>query len=283
MGTSTRIDAGSWLSQAKNRLVQSDNPGLEARLLLAHVLGQSTASVLAHPEQEISVSQLDKLEALLNQLCAGVPLPYVLGVQEFYGLQFKVNPSVLIPRPETELLVETAIDWLRLHADRRRAADVGTGSGCIAAVLAFHVQDLLILACDRSRAALAVAKDNFSLYGLSTRIRIVQSDLMTSSIGTFDLVCANLPYIPSGTLKALAVTKHEPAVALDGGPSGLVFIRELLEDSRYWTVPGGLLLLEIEAGQAESAPELANRYYGKNQITVMNDLAGRPRLLKIRT
>ncbi len=283
MGTSARIDAGGWLSRARSCLVQSDNPGLEARLLLAHVLAQPASSVLAHPEQEINPEQLDRLEDMLKQLCDGVPLAYVLGVQEFYGMQFKVNPAVLIPRPETELLVETALDWLRLHHDHRAAVDVGTGSGCIAAALAFYVQDLLILACDRSRAALTVAKENFVLHGLLDRIRLVQSDLMTCIAGKFDLVCANLPYVPSSTLEMLEVTKHEPALALDGGPSGLLFIRELLEDSRRWTAPGGLLLLEIEAGQAESAPELANRYYGKNQITVMNDLAGRPRLLKIRT
>lgn len=281
MGSSTKISAGAWLAEAKKRLQHSETPGLEAQLLLARVLSRPRASVLAHLDQDLNADQLAQLDGYLVRLEAGEPLPYLLGEQEFYGLKIKVNPGVLIPRPETELLVDTALNWLRGHPGKRRAVDIGAGSGCIAAALAAHIPDLRILAVDNSLAALHTAKENLSHLGLLERVQLVQSDLLTC-IGTpFDLVCANLPYIPTEVLLGLSVACHEPLSALDGGVDGLDLIRRLLADARRWTAPGGLLLLEIEAGQAESAQALARQACEASQIEIATDLAGHARLLKI--
>ncbi len=281
MGNSTKINAGDWLKAATNRLRGRETPALEAQLVLARVLARPRASVLAHLDQALEPAQVDELERLLDLLEGGVPLPYVLGEQEFYGMTFKVSPAVLIPRPETELLVDEGLNWLKARPDRRRAADVGTGSGCIAAALAAHVPDLRLLAVDRSRAALEVARDNFRRHRLLERVRLAQSDLLSCSGGPFDLVCANLPYIPSRTLADLDVARHEPRSALDGGLDGLELIARLLADSRRWIAPGGLLLLEVESGQGQTAPALARQFFPSAEIGVKEDLAGHPRLLKI--
>ncbi len=249
--------------------------------MLAHVLEQPRAWVLAHLDQELSGAQAALLDEMLARLAAGLPLAYLLGEVEFYGMRFMVNPEVLIPRPETELLVDEALAWLRAHPGRRWAADVGTGSGCIAAVLVARAPDLRLLAVDRSRAALETARENFIRLGLADRVLLVQSDLLSCCGAAFDLVCANLPYIPSGTLRGLAVARHEPTLALDGGADGLALIARLLRDVPRWTAPGGLLLLEIEAGQGESAPALARKHFPTAAIKVKNDLGGHPRLLKI--
>jgi release factor glutamine methyltransferase len=281
MENTQRINTGDWLAQAKSRLTHSETPGLEAQLILAHVLQLPRAVVLAHPERKLSLTHEIELEGLLAKLSSGVPLPYLLGIQEFYGLQFIVNPSVLIPRPETELLVDVALEWLQTHPEKCRAADVGTGSGCITAALLSKVTNLKVLAVDRSRAALETARENFLNHGLAQRTQLVQGDLLSCWGSKFDLVCANLPYIPSKTLQNLPVARHEPLAALDGGEDGLQFIRKLLEDAGRWMAPGGLMLLEIEAGQEESAPTQAKRILGEHPITLVKDLAGKPRLLKI--
>ncbi len=281
MGISKKISAGDWLKQAKSRLEGSETPSLEAQLLLAHVLSRPRAAVLAHLEQELDLVQLAELERMLAQLEEGVPLAYLLGEKEFYGMSFKVTPAVLIPRPETELLVDEALVWLRAKPGRRLAADVGTGSGCIAAALAAQITDLRVLAVDRSRAALRVARENVQRHGLLERVQLLQGDLLSCVAGLFDLVCANLPYIPTGSLGDLPVARREPRLALDGGADGLEHIGRLLADARRWTAPGGLLLLEIESGQGGAALALARRFFYSAAVEVINDLAGHPRLLKI--
>lgn len=281
MGTPTKINAGDWLEQAVKRLAGSDAPSLEAQLLLACVLNRPRAALLAHLDQELQPAQLVQLERLLSRLEVGVPLAYLLGEREFYGMSFKVTSAVLVPRPETELLVEEALAWLRAHPHRRLAADVGTGSGCIAAALAAHIPDLRVAATDCSRAALKVARENLHGYSLLGRIFLVQGDLLSCFAGPFDLVCANLPYIPRETLRGLAAARHEPVLALDGGQDGMELIGRLLADAQRWISPGGLMLLEIESGQGEAAPALARRYFSSAVIDVHADLAGNPRLLRI--
>ncbi len=275
---------GVWLEQARaQRKTSSDQPGLEVSLLAAYKLGQTRAWVLAHPETALSGPLRQSLDDLLTQLLAGVPLPYLTHVQEFYGLKFAVSPAVLIPRPETELLVEQAISWLQSHPGRRRAADVGTGSGCIAVTLAHHILDLRVLACDLSQNALRLASQNAKAHTVSARVQPVQSDLLTSMTGPFDLVCANLPYIPSDTLAGLEVARHEPSLALDGGADGLDVIRSLLANALRWLAPGGLLLLEIEARQGPAAVALARHAFPHSQVTLLRDLADIDRIVKIQT
>ncbi|MCX8024519.1 MAG: peptide chain release factor N(5)-glutamine methyltransferase, partial [Thermanaerothrix sp.] len=191
--------------------------------------------------------------------------------------------AVLIPRPENEVLVEYALRWLHENPSRRMAIDVGTGSGCIAISLAHHIPDLKVLALDRSRAALRVARENVIHHNLVNRVRLVQSDLL-SPIGLItDLICANLPYIPSPRLPALKVAQFEPLEALDGGPEGLDFIRCLLEQAPSRLSTGGLLLVEIDASQADRLPSLARSFFPHARIEIHPDLAGLPRLLVIQT
>lgn len=278
----TTIEAGDWLRLALERLTPfSDTPALEARALLEHVLRRSRAELAAHPETPVNSDQLQLLNSLLARLIAGEPLPYLTGRQEFYGLDFTVSPAVLIPRPETELLVENALAWLRRHPAHRRAAEAGIGSGCIAVTLAVHIPDLQITATDRSRAALAIAAANAARHGVIGRISLLQADLLSPLRGPFDIVCANLPYIPSGTLTGLAVRRHEPLLALDGGPDGLDLVRALLADAPRWLAPQALLLLEIEASQGQTACDAARRALPHAHIELLHDLSGLPRLVKI--
>jgi len=274
--------SASWLTQARRRLEPSTaDAGLEAQLLLAHVIKRNRTWVLAHPETILSESQLEQLNLLLEKRSSGIPLPYILGHWEFYCLDFAVTPDVLIPRPETELLVEQALAWLKNHANQRRAADVGTGSGCIAVSLAKNQPDLNLIATDLSQAALDVARENASRHGVVDRIEWKKTNLLDDYPGKLDLVVANLPYIPSATLDNLPVSKYEPRSALDGGPDGLRFINELLRDAKRWWASGGAILLEIEAGQGESGLRLADELLPGASITLLPDLAGLPRILKI--
>jgi release factor glutamine methyltransferase len=221
------------------------------------------------------------MENLIGRRLGGEPLPYILGYWEFYGLEFQVTSQVLIPRPETELLVEEALKWLRAHPGRRRAADVGAGSGCISITLAQRVPDLRITALDTSRDALSVARHNASRLAPDRLIFLVQSDLLSAVNGPYDLVCANLPYIPSEILAGLEVSQHEPVLALDGGEFGLDLITRLLQSAPLWLADGGLLLLEIESGQGKIVPEIASQYLPQSRIQLLHDLAGHPRLVSI--
>lgn len=277
----TKTEAGSWLKAARQRLAQVENPGLEAQVILEHVLRQPRAVLLAHLERELTAAQLADLDKMLIRRLSGEPLPYLLGRWEFYGLELMVTPDVLIPRPETELLVEQALGWLKTHPDRRRAADVGTGSGAISAALLSQVPDLHVTAADISYPALKVAQTNLAAHKVISRCTLLQSDLLSACSGPFDLICANLPYIPTRTLSDLEVARSEPALALDGGADGLRLIERLLVDASRVLANGGLLLLEIEDSQGESAPWLARTFFPGAAIDLHFDLAGLPRLVSI--
>lgn len=270
------------LVQIRSRLErQSETAALDAQVLLAHLLGKPKAWVIAHPEMSLTPTQSSDLEKALARLEQGEPLPYVLGHWEFYGLDFWVSPAVLIPRPETELLVERAIAWLRQQPQRRLAVDVGTGTGCIAVSLAAHLPGLHLLACDISPEALGVAQKNIHRHGLQDRVICVQTDLLPPASQPFDLICANLPYIPRPTLPSLRVARWEPNLALDGGPDGLALVRRLLHRAPAALASGGLALLEIEATQGAAALELARLAFAQASVTLIHDLSGRDRLICI--
>lgn len=281
-----------WLAEARRLILdnrsqpdQQDEPqgeaGLEAQLLLSTVLEKPRAWLIAHAETEIDAQQQIHLNRLLEQLLAGIPLPYLLGHWEFYGLDFAVSPAVLIPRPETELLVERAIAWLQDHPGQRTAADVGTGSGCIAISIASQCSQVQIIATDISWGALQVARQNARRHGVSQRLHLIQGNLLSAAVGTFDLVCANLPYIPQAALAELSVARHEPRLALDGGSDGLAPIQALLADAHRWLAPGGLLLLEMQFDQSEAIQQIAQRFLINPKIMIHPDLAGLPRLVEI--
>jgi release factor glutamine methyltransferase len=261
----------------------SETPSLDIQVLLADITGKNRAWLLTHPETELTPDQQNALSTLVARLQTGEPLPYVLGYWEFYGLDFTITDDTLIPRPETELLVEQALSWLDSHPDKRRAADVGTGSGCIAVSLAAHTPDLRVTACDISVEALQVAYDNAKKHLVIERIEFVQADLLPVTLQTCDLICANLPYIPSDKLAKLAVFGKEPTLALDGGPDGLTMIRRLLPQAARCLTAESLLLLEIEASTGKTAMDLASEYFPKAQISLLSDLAGLDRLIRIET
>lgn len=264
----------------------SDLPSLDAQVLLARLLDRPRSWVLAHPEARLTGKLNAKLYALVARLEGGEPLPYIVGHWEFFGLEFDVTPDVLIPRPETELLVERAIAWLRRAepASRElRVMDVGTGSGCIAISLAVNVLGLSITATDISPAALNVARFNAENMKVSTCITFLEADLFPDHIisDSFSLIVTNPPYIPSNILFKTHVYGSEPSLALDGGPDGLALIRRILKETPGRLISGGMLLMEIEASEGPAVLSLASDAFPKARIHLFKDLSGHERLLEV--
>ena len=276
------------LSTIADRLTSlSDTPALDASALLAHIINKPRTWVMAHPEVALTSQQQEQLDDSLMRLERGESFPYVLGHWEFFGMEFEITPEVLIPRPETELMVEKAIAWLRESPVRRTVADIGTGSGVIAVSIAVNVPDANILATDISASALDVARKNARKFDVYQRIEFVQCDLLPPKPGFFpteehlDLICANLPYIPTDTLRGLPVYGREPTIALDGGDDGLDLIRRLLQIGPEWLAPNGLMLLEVESTRGIQALNLASDLFSQAIIHLHQDLAGQDRLLEI--
>ena len=272
---------GAALDEYVFRLAQkSDTASLDAQGLLAHVMKRPAAWIMAHPEARLTPKRAAALETLVAHVESGDPLPYVLGRWEFFGREFDVTPDVLIPRPETELLVERAIAWLQAHPDCRHAVDVGTGSGCIGIALAANVPDLQVMASDISPAAVEMARQNALKNGVGQRMEFLCCDLFPPDV-EFNLIVANLPYIPTQTLQKLPIYGHEPTMALNGGTDGLDLIRRLLNAAPDRLVPGGFLLMEIEASEGPAALSLAFDAFAEAEIHLHKDLAGRDRILEV--
>jgi release factor glutamine methyltransferase len=270
------------LQESTEKLAQvSETPALDVQTLLAHILGKPRTWLLTHPEDLLSSQALSTFRKDINLLVEGIPLPHVLGRWEFYGLEFTVTPDTLIPRPETESLVEQALTWLSNKSNRRLGVDLGTGSGCIAVALAKHIRDLSIIAVDISAQALSVARSNTIQHQVSDRVHCLQADLFPPVDCQFDLICANLPYIPTGTLRTIKIYGKEPSLALDGGVDGLDLIRRFLNRAPALIAPGGLILVEIEASQGLQVGSLARQVFPNAEIRVLVDLAGHNRLVAI--
>jgi len=263
----------------------SDTSALDASVLIAHVINKPRSWVMAHHELTLTTSQQKHLDDSLMRLKGGEPFPYILGHWEFFGLQFDVTSDTLIPRPETELLVEKAITWLQRHPAKRSVADVGTGSGAIAVSVAVNVPDVKILATDISPKALQVAKRNAEKLGVSERIKFAECDLLPAQIknrkSSIDMICSNLPYIPTAKLHGLPIYNREPTLALDGGEDGLNPFRKLLYISPQWLAPDGMMLFEIESTHGSKATSFARAAFPKARISLHQDLARKDRLLKI--
>jgi release factor glutamine methyltransferase len=282
-------------------------PGLarrDAELLAAHVLACERAHLLAHPELALGEAQALELAALMNRRALGEPLQYLTGVQEFYGLPLAVSPAVLIPRPETELLVEHVLLWAAEQGagsaesePTLRIVDVGTGSGAIAIALATHLAGVEITALDASAAALAVARENARTHHVDSRIQFLRSDLLhvleeqgaleksrsAEHSARFDAIVANLPYVPhadAATLQ-LEVVAHEPHTALFAGDAatanadGLDLVRRLIAEAREHLRSGGLLALEFGFGQRNA---LAEALAGWHDVRFVDDYAGIARI-----
>lgn len=257
-----------------------DEARLDAELLFAAVLGINRALLLAHPDRRLTPKELARCRELIARRAAREPLAYILGRREFFGLEFAVDGRVLIPRPETELLVEHALRLAGL-SPAPALADVGAGSGAIAVVLAVRLPAAAVYALDASDDALAVVAANARRHGVAGRVRCLAGDLLAPLPGPVDLVVANLPYVPTAEWQALPpeIRDWEPRQALDGGPDGLDPIRRLLAQAPPFLRPGAALLLEIGAGQGPAATDLARRALPGAVVRLQPDYAGLDRLV----
>lgn len=257
---------------------------IEARILLQHVLQQQQAYLIAHGDEELTPEQRARYEELVARAARREPVPYLIGRAPFFGLDFAVTPDVLIPRPETELLVEAALAWAESRAGLR-VVDVGTGSGCIAITLARQLPAARIIAVDVSPAALSIARQNAALHGVTPRITFVQGSLLEPVSVQSDLIVANLPYISDDEWTELegGVKWYEPAVALRGGSSGLEQVGHLLLQARLRLQSGGALFLEIGWRQGAAARALAQERFPQAQIELLRDYGGHDRVLVIKS
>ncbi len=285
--TARPTDARAAVVHVRLRLQEAgvEEAHLEADVLVRHVLGLERADLLARPETPLAPAQSAALEGLMARRERREPLAYVLGRREFHGLDFRVTPAVMVPRPETETLVEEALAWARSRPAPVTVADVGTGSGCIVVTLAARLPDVRFLATDVSPAALAVAEENAHRHGVAGRVRLLSGHLLQPLPGPVDLVVANLPYVPSGRLDSLQpeVRDHEPRGALDGGPDGTDLLRPLLRQAGSYLRPGGALMLEIDEEQGPALAEAARSAFPAATVSVLPDLSGRDRVLVVQT
>ncbi|HEX7471665.1 MAG TPA: peptide chain release factor N(5)-glutamine methyltransferase [Candidatus Limnocylindrales bacterium] len=291
---------GELLRDGVERLRESgsETPRLDAELLLARAIGTDRSGVLAYPEARVGDGQQATFEAALERRIAGEPVAYIRGFKEFYGLAFSADARALIPRPETELIVELAerevMDRLTIAprpagGQPLRVADVGTGGGTIAVALAAALRkrrvggDVEILATDISPDALQLARENAVGHGVADRLRFVEADLLPPVVSfPFDLLLANLPYIPSAEVDTLPIAaSFEPRIALDGGADGLDAIRRLIERLPDVTATGATMLLEIGADQGDAVEAFVAEKLPGWTCSVARDLAGRPRVARI--
>lgn len=265
-----------------------DSPRLDAELLLAHVLGVNRAAVLAWPNRVLTPKELTHYRNLVARRAAREPLAYIVGHREFFDLDFAVDPRVLIPRPETELLVEHALAvarQMRLPDDvPLQIADVGAGSGAIAVTLAVHLPRAIVYALEGSTGALAVTEENAHWHSVADRVHCLLGDLLEPLPGPVNLITANLPYVTTGEWEGLPpeIRDYEPRAALDGGPDGLSLIRRLLATAGPHLSPGGALVVEIGASQGDAVTALARQDFPRSDVRLHQDYAGLDRLVLVR-
>ena len=274
------------MRDARGRLESAGVPEarLESEVMLTDVLGVPRHRLYAYQDDVIPEGAVERLEGVVRRRLRREPLAYILGHREFYGVDLKIGPGVMVPRPETEMLVERAllVCLERMEMPGLAVADVGTGSGGIAVSLAMHLPGVRLYATDVSAEALGVARVNVEKFGLGGRITLLEGDLLEPLPGRVDVVVANLPYIPSARLEELQPELGwEPRVALDGGVDGLDGLRRLMGQAAGRLATDGVMLLEIDEGQGELLSRLAGRLFPGAAVSVENDLAGLERLLVV--
>lgn len=271
------------LAYGRSQLTHSPTPALDSRLLLQHVLQKEHAYLIAHGDERITAVQETQFHAAIQRAQAHEPIPYITGTVPFFDLDLIVTPDVLIPRPETELLVEKALQWARIHTPSV-IVDVGAGSGCIPIVLSRALPNTVCFATDISDAALDIARQNADQYA-PARITFLQGNLLAPLPKSPDLITANLPYIADSEWTMLddSVKLHEPSLALRGGADGLDVIRELLQQATTRLRPGGAIFLEIGWQQGAAAQQLAASAFPTARIIVHKDYANHDRILAIET
>jgi release factor glutamine methyltransferase len=272
------------LRAARRRLTQAGiaKAALDADVLMAHVLKRSREWLWAHDDHALTAAQARRFRQLLAQRSRRVPVAYLTGVKEFFGEPIRVDRSVLVPRPDTETLVEAGLRFLQDHPGARDVIDLGTGSGAIAIAVSRNCPRARVLALDNDERALQVARANVRARQLSGRVKVRRSDLFQRARPA-DLVLANLPYLSAVELRRLPLdVRHEPKRALNGGADGLRLIRRALADAPRMLRPGGAMVVECDPRQARSVASLARSSFPEGTIGVLADLSRRSRAVEVR-
>ncbi|NIQ03607.1 MAG: peptide chain release factor N(5)-glutamine methyltransferase, partial [Nitrospinaceae bacterium] len=270
--------------QARLKRAGVASPRLDAEVLLAEATKSSREDLFRHPESVLTAAQGDAFETLLRRREKREPVAYLLGRKEFWNLEIGVNPHVLIPRPETEILVDQGLQFFRSRRDPKgpRLLEVGTGSGAVALVLAQELPECRVTALEVSPAALETARDNARRHGLADRIRGVRGAFFPGrEEGGFDGIVSNPPYLESAQIEGLMpeVRDFEPRLALDGGPDGLNFYRRFLPEAWKHLTPGGALFLEIGETQAAAVSDLISKSLPYGPVRIFQDYSGRDRVI----
>jgi len=276
------------VAAARQRLrragIPPDEADLDARVLAEHALGWDAARLLADGDRAAPRGFSVRFRSLMARRVAREPVSYIIGRHEFWNLDFEVSPAVLIPRPETELIVEIALKIVAPAASFA-VADVCTGSGCLAVAIAHERPSVAVTAGDVSEAALAVARRNAARHRVDSRVRFVHADVLDGMAGRFDLIVANPPYVPEADRSTLQreVRDHEPPLALFAGPDGLDLIRRLVAQAPERLADSGTLVFEIGFGQAVAVERLISAAAGLKMIEIRRDLQGIPRTVIARS
>ncbi|MGA3184321.1 MAG: peptide chain release factor N(5)-glutamine methyltransferase [Candidatus Dormibacteria bacterium] len=262
----------------------SDSARLDSELLMAHALEIERLGVYLQYDRPLADDELDTVRTLLRRRGRGEPIAHLTGRREFYGRSFRVSPAVLIPRPETETLVERALKVAREQGGELRIADLGTGSGCLACTLAAELPGATVIASDLSAAALTVAAENAEALGVAGRVLFVEGGWTEGLVADLDLVVSNPPYVTSAEIEELPrdVT-FEPRLALDGGPDGLDAYRDLLPAVALRAPRVSWVGLEVDSRRADAVAEISRRVWPEAAIVIVDDLTRRPRVVEIRS
>ncbi|MYD53821.1 MAG: peptide chain release factor N(5)-glutamine methyltransferase [Chloroflexi bacterium] len=275
----------AWLAAAAElESADIDDARFEAEVLLRHATGLNRAQLYASLTDEIDPAAQQRFEAAIAERTTRKPLAYITGTREFYRLEFRVTPDVLIPRPESELLVDAALDHIRQARFRTpQVADVGAGSGAVGIALARHRRGVNLICSDVSRDALLVARDNAQRLLRRPKTSFIQGDLLTPLPGPFHCVVANLPYIPEERLAELEpeVAEHEPRVALTPGTRGTELILRLITQLPSRLHSNGVAVLEVDPGQEVAIADAARQMLPNAEITVLDDVSQQPRAVRI--
>ena len=253
---------------------------LECELLVRSALGYTKSDFYSHLPDTVTEHEMLLINQLIERRLIGEPTPYILGTKEFYGIDFNVSKDVLIPRPETELLVDLSLNQIK---EGCLIADIGTGSGCIAVSIASHLPNLKIIAVDKSIDALRMARKNIMMHDMMDRIDLVNSDLLTAFKPglKFDLIVSNPPYVPKDIYETLdKEIQLEPTIALNGGTDGLDIIRCLLQQANIMLSDGGSLLFEVFSDNSNEAFRLTSELIPMSKVTMHTDLLGLPRVIE---
>lgn len=279
------MDIKSALNWAKNELTKTSEPDSSAMVLMSEITNLTRTEIMAHPEKILKTLELKKFKSLVKRRKAHESVWHIIGKVNFWGLDFFVNKNVLVPRPETEFLVEHVVNYvLAKNYQVNKILDMGTGSGTIAISLGAEFPEINFVAVDKSPQALVMARKN-ARYNKVKNIKFIKSDLFSNVAGKFDVICANLPYIPSPNIKSLAADVHhyEPRLALDGGERGVEIYERFFKNVGNHLSKKGVIFCEIGLNQGKEIKEIVKKYLPQSKCMISKDLAEIDRIAIIKT